>query len=185
MDWGTLLRQREHYQVSPPHQTLQPTVPQAFVTACVWGNQYADLVLRFCASLKWPPADVPHTDSLVTAGIAWHELAIAFIVNTGVQFPVWIAPDAHQRARPVHWQDPRVLALPVPKRSLREQAEAFRTIVLYLPLVASLLLVVRPGAPDSVLAHIGQEPLIASLLLVRPGAPGSVLAPSSDARSPW
>ena len=70
-----------------------------------------------------------------------------------------------------------------------------------------LFLVVRPGAPSSVLApssdatsctqQQGQEPLVASLLLVampgapssflflvvRPGAPSSVLAPSSDARS--
>ena len=69
-----------------------------------------------------------------------------------------------------------------------------------------LFLVVRPGAPSSVLApssdatsctqQQGQEP-VASLLLVampgapsgflflvvRPGAPSSVLAPSSDARS--
>ena len=41
------------------------------------------------------------------------------------------------------------------------------------PLVASLLLVVRPGAPSSFL-----------LLVAMPGAPSSVLAPSSDARSP-
>ena len=39
------------------------------------------------------------------------------------------------------------------------------------PLVASLLLVVRPGAPST-------------LLVVRPGSPSSVLAPSSKARSP-
>ena len=62
-----------------------------------------------------------------------------------------------------------------------------------------LLLVVRPGAPCSVLAPSSflllEEPLVASLLLVatpfapssflllvvRPGAPSSVLAPSSDA----
>ena len=76
-----------------------------------------------------------------------------------------------------------------------------------------LFLVVRPGAPGSVLDPssdarspyssffflvVGQEPLVASLLLVpmpqaptgflflvvRPGAPSSVLAPSSDARGP-
>ena len=39
--------------------------------------------------------------------------------------------------------------------------------------MASLLLVVMPGAPSSFL-----------LLVVRPGALSSVLAPSSDARSP-
>ena len=38
----------------------------------------------------------------------------------------------NSRAQPVHWQDPSVLALPITRRSLREQAEAFRTIVLYL-----------------------------------------------------
>ena len=41
------------------------------------------------------------------------------------------------------------------------------------PLVASLLLVVMPGALGGFL-----------LLVVRPGVPSSALAPSSDARSP-
>ena len=40
--------------------------------------------------------------------------------------------------------------------------------------IASLLLVVRPGAPSSVLL----------LLAAMPGAPSSVLAPGSTARSP-
>ena len=102
------------------------------MTACVWGNQYADLVLRFCAALKWPDPDLPHEDTTTTAGITWHELAVAFIVNTGLQFPTWVRPDSNSRARPLHWQDPKVLALPIPKRSLREQSEAFRAIVLYL-----------------------------------------------------
>ena len=44
-----------------------------------------------------------------------------------------------------------------------------------------------PGEPSRCfeMNSEGQEPLVASLLLVvRPGAPNSVLAPSSDARSP-
>ena len=100
--------------------------------ACVWGNQYADLVLRFCAALRWPPADISHSDPVVTAGITWHELALAFIVNTGLQLPTWIKIATNQRAQPVHWQDPRVLALPAHRRFVQEQAETFRTIVLYL-----------------------------------------------------
>ena len=78
---------------------------------------------------------------------------------------------------------------------------------MHLFLVASLLLVVWPGAPSSFLAPTrsdalvpssvlapssdGQEPLVASLLLVRhlllvsdALVPSSVLAPSSMARSP-
>ena len=66
-------------------------------------------------------------------------------------------------------------------------------------LVASLLLVVRPGAPSSLLFLVAMPgALVASLLLVvrpgapssllflvaMPGAPSSVLAPSSKARSP-
>ena len=98
----------------------------------MWGNQYADLVLRFCASLIWPDPLVTHTDPIITQGITWHELTIAFVVNTGVQFPTWVHLPHSQKAQPVHWQDPRVLALPIPKRALREQAEAFRTIALYL-----------------------------------------------------
>lgn len=115
-----LTKHQHHYRSSIPHSSLR---------AC---GVYADLVLRFCASLKWPHPDLVHTNPLVTAGITWHELAVAFIVNTGLQFPTWIRPDVNSRARPFHWQDPQVLALPIPKRSLREQAEAFRTIVLYL-----------------------------------------------------
>ena len=131
-DWGTIFRARERYRVPPPAMLYQPEIHPAFITACVWGNQYADLVLRFCASLQWPSPDNQFTDNLITDGITWHELAIAFIVNTGLQFPTWVRLDTSTRAKPLHWQDPRVLALPVPRRSLREQAEAFRTIVLYL-----------------------------------------------------
>ena len=50
-----------------------------------------------------------------------------------------------------------------------------------------LFLVVRPGAPSSVLLFPVAMPgaLVASLfLVVRPGAPSSNLAPSSKARSP-
>lgn len=68
----------------------------------------------------------------MTSGVTWLELTLAFVVNTGLQFPTWLRFDHHKRTQPLHWQDPRVLALPVTKRSLREQAEAFRTIVLYL-----------------------------------------------------
>ena len=131
-DWNTLLRLRESYTVSPPFQVFQPDIHPAFLTACVWGKQYADLVLQFCAALKWPQSDIDHTDPHLLAGITWHELALAFIVNTGIQFPTWLRLADNQRAQPFHWQDARVLALPIPKRSLREQAEAFRTIVLYL-----------------------------------------------------
>ena len=59
-----------------------------------------------------------------------------------------------------------------------------------------MLLVVRPGAPSSVLApglEIGAGTLLGALalllgartlLVVRPGAPSSVLAPRSKTRSP-
>ena len=55
-----------------------------------------------------------------------------------------------------------------------------------MPLVprSFLLLVVRPGAPSSVLALLVAMPLVPRsflLLVVRPGAPSSVLAPKSDA----
>ena len=90
------------------------------------------LSLRFCASLKWPDPDVHPPDLEADTGITWHELALAFIVNTGLQFPTWVRQTVQARAQPVHWQDPCVLALPITRRSLREQAEAFRTIVLYL-----------------------------------------------------
>ena len=59
----------------------------------------------------------------------------------------------------------------------------------FLLLVARMLLVVRPGAPSSVLAPSTMPFATSSflllvarmLLVVRPGAPSSVLAPSSDA----
>ena len=135
--WGHLFQARKSYQVSPPWQVFRPSIHPAFLTACVWGNQYADLVMRFCASLRWPSADPIPSDTIANDGITWHELAVAFVVNTGLQLPTWIKLECHQRAQPVHWQDPRVMALPPHRRSLREQAEAFRTIVLYLQNYAS------------------------------------------------
>lgn len=68
-DWGTIYRLRESHQIASSVITLQPTIHPAFVTACVWGNQYADLVLRFCASLKWPDPSVLQTDPTTTVGI--------------------------------------------------------------------------------------------------------------------
>ena len=132
LDWGTLYRQRENYKITLPAQMLQPSIHPGFLTACVWGNQYADLVLQFCAALRWPDPTNPSLDMIAKQGITWHELTVAFAVNTGIQFPTWIRPEKSKRAQPFPWQDPRVLALPITRRSLREQAEAFRTIVLYL-----------------------------------------------------
>ena len=57
----------------------------------------------------------------------------------------------------------------------------------FLFLVASLFLVVRPGAPSSFLLLVASLFLlrVASLfLVVRPGAPSSVLDPSSKAGNP-
>ena len=53
-------------------------------------------------------------------------------------------------------------------------------------LVASLFLVVRPGAPSSVHAPSSDALCSSSFLflVVRPGAPSSVHAPSSDALCP-
>lgn len=132
LDWGNIYRSRAVYTVRTSAQIFQPSIHPAFITACVWGNQYADLVLQFCAALHWPDPTLSYTDPVITAGITWLELTIAFVINTGLQFPTWMRLDHEDRTQPVHWQDPRVLALPTIKRSLREQAEAFRTIVLYL-----------------------------------------------------
>ena len=139
--WGLLFRARESFQVSHPWQIFRPVIHPAFLTACVWGNQYADLVMHFCASLRWPSDDYTGHDPTVTDGITWHELAVAFVVNTGLQLPTWVRLENQKRAQPLHWQDPRVLALPANRRSLREQAEAFRTIVLYLQHYASTPLI--------------------------------------------
>ena len=68
-DWGTMFRKREVYAILSEPVCLTPTVHPAFVTACVWGNQYADLVLRFCASLKWPNPDAPLSDEVGVTGI--------------------------------------------------------------------------------------------------------------------
>ena len=50
--------------------------------------------------------------------------------------------------------------------------------------MAFLLLVVRPGAPSSVLVPSSDARVAFLLLVARPGAPSSVLVPSSDARRP-
>lgn len=131
-DWGTLYCQREKYQISHPPCTFCPDIHPKIIAACLWGNQYADLVRQLCASLIWPDPNQSDHSPLIREGITWHELTIAFIVNPGVQFPTFIKLKEGQRARPHHWQDPKVLALPKHKRSLREQSEEFRIIALYL-----------------------------------------------------
>ena len=95
------------------------------------GADYAKLVLQFFLSLRWPDPDHEH-DAVTRSGITWHELAIAFILQTGMQFPCWIKPPNRSRARPHHFRDPQVLALPIKLRSLREQADAIRIIIQYL-----------------------------------------------------
>ena len=173
-DWGTLFRQRELYEITSEPICLTPTVHPAFITACVWGNQYADLVLRFCASLKWPNPHISPADEVGASGITWHELAIAFIVNTGLQFPTWIRKDGQARAQPVHWQDPAVLALPITRRSLREQAEAFRTIVIYLQGYATTPLVPKYSKTgSSSLAQVGWGRSYTGGFASRPEIPNS------------
>lgn len=131
-DWGTLYRLQEKFVVTHSPQTFQPDIHPAILIACLWGNQYADLVRKFCAALIWPDSSSTELSDTAKLGITWHEVTIAFVVNTGLQFPTWIRLKEGQRARPHHWQDPAVLALPKSKRSLREQSEAFRSIALYL-----------------------------------------------------
>lgn len=87
--------------------------------------------MAFFQSLRWPKPDDTH-DETTKSGITWHELASAFILQTGVQFPCWIKPENRSRARPHHFQDPKVLALPQKLRSLREQADALRVFIQYL-----------------------------------------------------
>ena len=172
--WGLLFRARESYQVSPPGPVFQPSIHPAFLTACAWGNQYADLVLQFCASLRWPSDDIIHDDPTVTDGITWHELAVAFVVNTGLQLPTWIKLEDQHRAQPIHWQDPRVLALPVHRRSLREQAEAFRTIALYLQNYASTPLLPNYSKKGSIsLTKIGWGRAYTGGFRYRPEIPNS------------
>lgn len=181
--WGMIFRARESYTVTPPGQEFHPVVHPTFVTACVWGNQYADLFLQFCASLRWPTADVHHTDPTVTAGITWHELALAFIVNTGLQFPTWIQTKVNQKAQPAHWQDPRVLALPAHRRSLREQAEAFRTIVLYLQKYADSPLLPAYSKTGSLsLTYVGWGRAYTGGFPLRPEIPNSAAVQRSLTR---
>ena len=130
-NWGTLHQFRANHQVTTPLILPEPDIHPHIFRACLWGQDYAHLVLRFFLSLKWPNPEGEY-DDVTKSGITWHELAIAFILQTGVQFPCWIKPPDKSRARPHHFQDPKVLALPTKLRSLREQADAIRIIIQYL-----------------------------------------------------
>ena len=109
-----------------------PCLSQIYTLMCLLpacgGADYAKMVLCFFQSLVWPNPDGSH-DTVTKSGITRHELAIAFILQTGMQFPCWIKPPNRSRARPHHYQDPKVLALPAKLRSLREQADALRIII--------------------------------------------------------
>ena len=130
-NWGTIHLARAHHQVVNPVVISQPDIHPHVFTACLWGADYAKLVLKFFLSLRWPDPDSDH-DAVTRSGITWHELAIAFILQTGLQFPCWIKPPNRSRARPHHFQAPEVLALPAKLRSLREQADALRILIQYL-----------------------------------------------------
>ena len=130
-NWGTLHQLRAVHSVSHPLVLSAPDIHPHVFRACLWGADYAHLVLQFFQALKWPDPDQPH-DDVTKSGITWHELAIAFILQTDVQFPCWIKPPDRSRERPHHFQDPKVLALPSKLRSLREQADALRIIIQYL-----------------------------------------------------
>ena len=110
-NWGTIHQTRASFEISHPEILPLPDIHPRVFTACLWGADYAKLVLRFFRSLRWPNPDAPH-DEITKSGITWHELAIAFILRTGLQFPCWIKPPHRSRARPHHFQDPKVLALP-------------------------------------------------------------------------
>ena len=130
-NWGNIHQARAHHQVIQPLVISPPDIHPHVFTACLWGADYAKLVLQFFLSLRWPDPDGTH-DAVTKSGITWHELAIAFILQTGLQFPCWIKPPNRSRARPHHFLDPKVLALPSKLRSLREQADAIRIIIQYL-----------------------------------------------------
>lgn len=50
------------------------------VDACLWGNQYADLVLQVFASLQWPDPNSTNLPDVVREGITRYDLPLAFIV---------------------------------------------------------------------------------------------------------
>ena len=119
----------------------------------------------------------------MTSGITWLELTIAFVINTGLQFPTWLCLDDHKRSQPLHWQDPRVLALPTIKRSLREQAEAFRTIVLYLQGYSDTPLLPKFTKTGSIsLTQIGWGRSFTGGMPLRPEIPNSDLVQRTISR---
>ena len=77
-DWGTLFRLREKYNPPGPVQQFNPDIHPTFIVACLWGNQFVLLI--------WLDPTAATTHDVAKVGITWHELTIAFIVNTGVQF---------------------------------------------------------------------------------------------------
>ena len=97
-NWGTIHQARAHHQVAHPIALTQPDIHPHVFTACLWGADYAKLVLQFFLSLRWPDPDHEH-DAVTRSGITWHELAIAFILQTGMQFPCWIKPPNRSRAQ--------------------------------------------------------------------------------------
>ena len=85
-NWGTIHQARAHHQLEHTLILPSPAIHPHVFTACLWGADYAQLVLKFFMSLQWPDPDRDH-DAVTKSGITWHELAIAFILQTGLQFP--------------------------------------------------------------------------------------------------
>lgn len=116
----------------------------------------------------WPDPDGSR-DETYKSGITWHELAISFILQTGLQFPCWIKPPNGSCARPYHFQDPKVLALPTKLRSLREQADALRIIIQYLQGFSSVPLYPKfHKTASSSLVQVGWGRTFAARFSLRP-----------------
>ena len=98
--------------------------------ACPAGASAAFRVWCFFGQLKWHPPDLPPLKD--DWGITWYELAISFMLYTGVALPVWIYNETDRLPTPYAFDSPEVAIQKEDAKSLWNQANTLRAIVRYL-----------------------------------------------------
>ena len=151
---------------------------QVVAQACPAGASTAFLVWSFFKEIHWHPPDLPALDD--DWGITWYELAIGFMLYTGVALPVWIYSKTDRLPTPYAFNSPKVDIQKDDAKSLWNQANTLRPVVRYLdntlpmPLIPNFIKsgassLVRLGFHKSLVGGIAKRPVIPNaekLLLV-------------------
>ena len=147
-------------------ESIQGQVHPMVLKSCIWEHRIAHAIWAFAQSIRWPP--IEHTPEACDPGITWTELAVSFMLTTGIRLPIWIS---HTRwnIEALDPTDQRIQVLPSHKRSLKLQAEAFRLILRHIEHFAKICLISKYKLQDAKsLERLGFKRQICGCMPYRP-----------------